>query len=1070
MSCTKTADPASHGGLQALLNKVRDSGAANPVACIPSGTYSINFSLVIPIPMTVIGTGITPPVISCATATYCFDGTAGPSAVTLQDLSMDGAHKADVQIGSGASGSPPVTGWTLNAITTTGAGQVGIAMNNAANIAISNATITGNGSTPYDPTTNPTGDFGLRANQVDALTLQDSLIANNPTTFSPNPGFSGGAKFNTTTNLVVRHNHFTGNAGGGQLWIDISSRDFEVADNSIEEVPNAGSALLPNDAIRVEVSCVGTGFNVIHDNTIAGGVVAAVDIYDSSGVTVQDNAITVPSASSFGIRMFGNTHDLDGVPDLTCLEGGTFPNANNSALGNSIDMSATGNALNGIKDVDGGIGDGNSWSGNVYTLRHCDPAPGTQGQWIWWDGTGNPRVGYAGWQGYGQDLDVGSSCTSIYPQIAANDPFDPYWGPAGTVVTIHGSGFANVTSVKFNTVATTFTHTDAAITATVPTGASTGAVCVKNALNTTCSTTSFIVAPPATLSVTLPGTGSGEITSLDPDPGIDCGPTCQSDFPQGSSVSLQAVADDASTFDGWGGACSGTGTCTLTMNGAQDVTAIFTLVQHTLTVTDLGPGTGVVTSDMGSIDCGVACSDTYDHGTVVTLTATPDAGMTFDSWGGACSGTGTCPLTMNAAQNVTAAFTISQHTLTVTDMGTGSGVVTSDVGSIDCGVVCSDSYDHGTGVTLTATPDTGMTFDGWGGACLGTGTCTLTMNAAQDVTATFSPQDEALTVTTAGNGTGVITSDTGGISCPGTCTASYGYGTVVVLTAVPSGGSTFAGWSGACSGTGSCSVTMGTPMAVTGTFNPPPTSSTFKDNDPIVGYGGWIGVADAGANGGFYRMSSVKNDKATWLSPVTRSLTWVTRTGPDQGKASVTIDGKNKGTVDLYSPSPASMNKVYAGLSNKAHTIVINALRTKNVSSSGYNVRLDALIVGAMTTQESGVAIQWDTWKSVADPNATDGTYRSAAVAGASASVSFTGTSIDWITSRGKTFGKVSIAIDGVSKDTVDLYQPATTWHALITFGGLTSGHHTMVIGVLGQKNASATSTKVVVDGFIVHG
>jgi len=217
---------------------------------------------------------------------------------------------------------------------------------------------------------------------------------------------------------------------------------------------------------------------------------------------VQDNAITVPSASGFGIRMFGNTHDIAGVPDLTCLEGGTFPNANNTALGNSIDMSATGNALNGIKDVDGGTGDGNSWSGNAYTLRHCDPSPGTQGQWIWWDGTGDPRVGYVGWQGYGQDLVAGASCTSIYPQIAATDPFDPYWGPAGTVVTIHGSGFANVTSVKFNTVATTFTQTDAAITATVPAGATTGSICVKNALNSTCSTTDFIVAPPATSRLT----------------------------------------------------------------------------------------------------------------------------------------------------------------------------------------------------------------------------------------------------------------------------------------------------------------------------------------------------------------------------------------------------------------------------------------------------------------------------------------------------------------------------------------------------------------------------------------
>ena len=104
--CTKTADPSTHGGLQALLNNVRNANSANPVACIPSGTYSINFALVIPIPMQVIGTGLTPPIIDCSAATYCFDGTAGPSGVSLTNLSMDGAHKADIQIGSGAPEVP----------------------------------------------------------------------------------------------------------------------------------------------------------------------------------------------------------------------------------------------------------------------------------------------------------------------------------------------------------------------------------------------------------------------------------------------------------------------------------------------------------------------------------------------------------------------------------------------------------------------------------------------------------------------------------------------------------------------------------------------------------------------------------------------------------------------------------------------------------------------------------------------------------------------------------------------------------------------------------------------------
>lgn len=77
----------------------------------------------------------------------------------------------------------------------------------------------------------------------------------------------------------------------------------------------------------------------------------------------------------------------------------------------------------------------------------------------------------------------------------------------------------------------------------------------------------------------------------------------------------------------------------------------------------------------------------------------------------------------------------------------------------------------------------------------------------------------ALTVSKGGAGSGTVTSSPAGINCGSTCSANYSPGTSVSLTASAASGSTFAGWSGACSGTGSCTVSMSQSRSVTATFN-----------------------------------------------------------------------------------------------------------------------------------------------------------------------------------------------------------------------------------------------------------
>ncbi|MEO7863221.1 MAG: hypothetical protein ABIU05_22840, partial [Nitrospirales bacterium] len=130
-----------------------------------------------------------------------------------------------------------------------------------------------------------------------------------------------------------------------------------------------------------------------------------------------------------------------------------------------------------------------------------------------------------------------------------------------------------------------------------------------------------------TLTVTKVGTGSGTVNSAPG--GISCGNDCTHDYANGTSVTLAAVAAAGSTFAGWnGGGCAGTGNCTVSMSAARAVTATFTIVQQTLTVTKAGTGSGTVTSTPGGISCGNDCTEGYANGTSVTLTAVAAAGST----------------------------------------------------------------------------------------------------------------------------------------------------------------------------------------------------------------------------------------------------------------------------------------------------------------------------------------------------------------------------------------------------------------------------------------------------------
>ena len=170
--------------------------------------------------------------------------------------------------------------------------------------------------------------------------------------------------------------------------------------------------------------------------------------------------------------------------------------------------------------------------------------------------------------------------------------------------------------------------------------------------------------PQEFFTLTVSSNGLPGSTSVNPQ-GISCGSFCYR-FPAGATVEVQAYGcygqsciGFLTSFARWSGACTGGGSCYVTMTSNQAVTAHFRYVggsgSYPLTVTKSGSGSGTVTSVPAGINCGPTC--TRNLSGEITLTAVAAEGSSFVGWTGAgCSGTVFCSVVMDGGRNVTATF------------------------------------------------------------------------------------------------------------------------------------------------------------------------------------------------------------------------------------------------------------------------------------------------------------------------------------------------------------------------------------------------------------------------------
>lgn len=279
---------------------------------------------------------------------------------------------------------------------------------------------------------------------------------------------------------------------------------------------------------------------------------------------------------------------------------------------------------------------------------------------------------------------------------------------------------------------------------------------------------------------------------------------------------------------------------------------------YTLTVTKSLAAGGTITSSPAGIDCGNTCSYSFNTNSSVTLTAAATTGYVFSNWSGCTSANGNiCTVTMNNSKTVTATFktvTDTSAPKTTDNFTYGNFIINppsiapGQSSSVSVEVTNTSSTERNltvwltgswtlsksillgagikTTIFFTVTPNSSTSLGvhpiqirqaSQNGTIVSQGTLTLV-----SVPTTF----YTLTVNKSPAGGGTITSSSAGIDCGNTCStasANLASGTSIILTAIPITGCTFTGWTGACTGNGTCTLSMNSNKIVGAGFNCPRT-------------------------------------------------------------------------------------------------------------------------------------------------------------------------------------------------------------------------------------------------------
>jgi GH25 family lysozyme M1 (1,4-beta-N-acetylmuramidase) len=316
---------------------------------------------------------------------------------------------------------------------------------------------------------------------------------------------------------------------------------------------------------------------------------------------------------------------------------------------------------------------------------------------------------------------------------------------------------------------------------------------------------------------------------------------------------------------------------------------------------------------------------------------------------------------------------IAIRRLTVQVDGGAGGVTTAPVG-YGCRTTCDRNVDPDMTITLTASPDEGAYFSGWGGDCSGTGlTCTITTNSNRTVTAGFvndiTPPVVSVATPSGLSDPAVVRFDESvrGVNPSNVVLRAPGQLRVDAIRVCRNDDGEVRDCDANVTRTvqlipkaplvpGRDYIVVVNPDSATSLIKDrvgnvaPTTSQTFEaariveqqvasvERRPASA---WHRITAAAASGGTF-ITSDRADAAVRLTFEGTGVDWRTVTGPNQGRARVYVDGALERTVDLYAATRTVGSTVtIGGFADHTHTIRIVVTGTKRRASAGRWVAVD---------------------------------------------------------------------------------------------------------------------------------